>query len=77
MVEEEKKNEEHNFAQWKKKLEWNPTTNNHRQLTISKIHEPRTTVHRPLTTDHEQNNGIDIDIGISTQTQNSVTIRHQ
>ena len=61
----------------KKKLEWNPTTNDHWRLTISKIHEPKTTVHRPLTTDHEQNNGINIGISISTQTQNFVTIRHQ
>ena len=84
MVEEEKKNEEHNFAQWKKKLEWNPTTNNHQQLTINKIHEPRTTIHRPVTTNHQQkpqthqqNNSINIGIDINTQTQNFVTIRHQ
>ena len=50
-----KKNEEHHFAQWrKKKVEWNPTTNNHWRLTIGKINEPRTTVRRTLTTDHQQ-----------------------
>ena len=68
----------------KKKIEWNPTTNDHRRLTNNKIHEPKTTVHRPLTTNHQQkpqthqqNNSIDIGIGINTQTQNFVTIHHQ
>ena len=68
----------------KKNFEWNPTTNDHWRLTISKIHEPRTIIHRPLTMDHQQkpqthqqNNDININIGISTQTQNFVIIRHQ
>ena len=64
----------------KKKLEWNPTTNDHRWLTNSKIHEPRTTVHRPLTTDHQQKpqtHQQNIGIDISTQIQNFVTIHHQ
>ena len=47
------KKNEHDFAQWKKKIEWNPMTNDHQRLTINKIHKPRTTVHRPLTTDHQ------------------------
>ena len=37
-----------------KKNEWNPTTNDHRRLTISKIHESITTIYRLLTTDHQQ-----------------------
>ena len=84
MVEEEKKMKNTTLLSEKKKLEWNPTTNNHQQLTISKIHKPRTTIHRPVTTNHQQkpqthqqNNSIDIGIDINTQTQNFVTIRHQ
>ena len=58
----------------KKKKNLNETQ---RQTITDNWPSVKSTNPEPLTTDHEQNNGIDIDIDIDTQTQNFVTIRHQ